>query len=273
MRKEMEQTAATNETEDIVKSSSDVLLQQQLVQCRSYLDLLLQKRDNSSSGRRRGDETTFLRSKYEELHRTADELREENERLHMMCNSNGLSRGKDYEYQITSTREQELIQRLEEASDEIEALLRENERLMDTSNELRFELQRSKSRQSSSSLLRLPHRQARDNNETLHEHEQEVLDAILKDRSRGDENDGHEESADDVACIGRKSPLTTNMAESKPSKTAYVSYSMMLSVSSLWLSSHSHLDIHIQLLQRSRPATSSNRATASQAPSLCLSMY
>lgn len=228
MRKEMETAVITNDngTEGIGKSSSDVLLQQQLVQCRSYLDLLLQKRDSSSSGRRRGDETAFLRSKYEELHRTADELREENERLHMMCNGNGLSRGNDYDYQLTSTREQELILRLEEASDEIEALLKENERLMDTSNELRFELQRTKSRQSSSSLLRLPHRQARDNTERLHEHEQEVLDAILNDRSKSDEDERHESSAD----VGRKSPLTTNMAESRPSKTAYVScYSMMLS--------------------------------------------
>ena len=142
----------------------------------------------------------------------------------MMCNNNGLSRGNDYDYQLTSTREQELILRLEEASDEIEALLRENERLMNTSNELRFELQRSKSRQSSSSLSRQPHRQARDNNETLHGHEQEVLDAILNDRSRGDEDERHESGVDDVACIvGRKSPLTTNMAESRPSKTAYVS--------------------------------------------------
>ena len=238
MRKEMEASITNNnETENIGKSSSDVLLQQQLIQCRSYLDLLLQKRDSSSSsGRLRCDETTFLRSKYEQLHRTADELREENERLHMMCNSNGLSRGNDYDYQLTSTREQELIQRLEEASDEIEALLRENERLMNTSNELRFELQRSKSRQSSSSLLRLPHRQRVDNTEaTLHEHEQEVLDAILNDKSRSDENERHENSVNDVSCIvGRKSPLTTNMAESRvPSKTAYVSYSMMLSVNIL----------------------------------------
>jgi len=244
MRKEMETAAINdNETEDIVKSSSDVLLQQQLVQCRSYLDLLLQKRDGSSSVRRGVDETAFLRSKYEELYRTADELREENERLHMMCNSNGLSRGKDYDYQLTSTREQELIQRLEEASDEIEALLRENERLMNTSNELRFELQRSKSRQSSS-LLRLPHRQARDNNtEIFNEHEQEVLDAILNDKSRSDEDERHENSAGEAACIvGRKSPLTTNMAESRPSKTAYVSfYSIMLSVNSNYLSFHSHL--------------------------------
>ena len=225
MRKEMETAAITNDnnTGDIGKSSSDILLQQQLVQCRSYLDLLLQKRDNSSNVRRRGDENTFLRSKYEELHETADELREENERLHMMCNSDGLSRGNDYDYQLTSTREQELIQRLEEASDEIEALLRENERLMNTSNELRFELQRSKSRQSSSSLLRLPHRQKVEDTGTLHEHEQEVLDAILNDRSRGDEDERHESSTDEVTCVGRKSPLTTNAAESRPSKTAYVS--------------------------------------------------
>ena len=183
-----------------------------------------------------------MRSKYEELHRTADELREENERLHMMCNSNGLSRGNDYDYQLTSTREQELIQRLEEASDEIEALLRENERLMNTSNELRFELQRSKSRQSSS-LLRLPHRQRVDNTETFHEHEQKVLDAILNDRSRSDEDEKHKSSADEVTCIvGRKSPLTTNMDESRSSKTAYVSfYSIMLSVNSNYLSFHSHL--------------------------------
>ena len=153
--------------------------------------------------------------------------------------SNGLSRGNDYDYQLTSTREQELIQRLEEASDEIETLLRENERLMNTSNELRFELQRSKSRQSSS-LSRLPHRQARDNTETLHEHEQEVLDAILNDRSRGDENERHDSSADEVSCIGRKSPLTTNIVESRPSKTAYVSY-FILSVNSNYLSFHSHL--------------------------------
>jgi len=83
MRKEMETTAASTETEVREKSTlpRDMVLEQQLLQCRSYLDLLLKKRDSTSNGfGYRGDEAAFLRSKYRDLHRAADELREENAR-------------------------------------------------------------------------------------------------------------------------------------------------------------------------------------------------
>ena len=86
MRKEMETTVATTANDEGTEKStlpSDLLLEQQLLQCRSYLDLLLRKNekvDEKSRGFRGSDEVSFLRSKYQELHRTADELREENAR-------------------------------------------------------------------------------------------------------------------------------------------------------------------------------------------------
>ena len=141
-------------------------------------------------------------------------------RLHMMCNSAGLSGGNNYDDSPTR-REQELIQKLEEATDEIEALLIENEKLMMLSNELRFELQQTKSHHQSSS--RITNQMSRGNNhdETLEErHEETILDAVLNDQSRScEESESHESS--EVACVGRKPPLSS-ATDSRPSKTAYV---------------------------------------------------
>lgn len=85
MRKEMEQTslvAADDATRDPAEGKSSLpstfVLEQQLQQCRSYLDLLLTARDSIDGRGSGGDEIAFLRSKYRELHRTADELRAEN---------------------------------------------------------------------------------------------------------------------------------------------------------------------------------------------------
>ena len=146
-------------------------------------------------------------------------------RLHMMCNSAGLSSSGGNNYDDSpARREQELIQKLEEATDEIEALLIENEKLMMLSNELRFELQQTKTHHQSSSR-RTPN-QTRGNNDdkTLEErHEETILDALLNDQSRScEESESHESS--EVACIGRKPPLSS-ASDSRPSKTAYVRWS------------------------------------------------
>lgn len=133
----------------------------------------------------------------------------------MMCNSAGLSGGNNYDDSPTR-REQELIQKLEEATDEIEALLIENEKLMMLSNELRFELQQTNTHHLSSSRIT---NQTRSNNHD----EETILDAVLNDESRScEESESHESS--EVACIGRKPPLSS-ASDSRPSKTAYVRWS------------------------------------------------
>ena len=161
----------------------------------------------------------------------------------MMCNSAGLSGGNNYDGSPTR-REQELIQKLEEATDEIEALLIENEKLMMLSNELRFELQQTKSCHHSSSRIT---NQMRGNNhdETLEErHEETILDALLNDRSRScDESESHESS--EVACVGRKPPLSS-ATDSRPPKTAYVRWSTYLDFSLVFFidCSHSYFSMH-----------------------------
>ena len=84
MRKEMESAAESNASEGNEKSMmlSHSILEQQLFQCRSYLDLLLMPRESANVhvygvG---GDECVFLRAIYRELHSSTDELREENSR-------------------------------------------------------------------------------------------------------------------------------------------------------------------------------------------------
>lgn len=79
MRKEMERAAENNAYEVNEKSLmlSDSILEQQLIQCRSYLDLLLSPSEVATDGVG-GDECAFIRTKYQELHRATDELREEN---------------------------------------------------------------------------------------------------------------------------------------------------------------------------------------------------
>ena len=187
-------------------------------------------------------------------------------RLHMMCNSAGLSSSGGNNYDDSPTRrEQELIQKLEEATDEIEALLIENEKLMMLSNELRFELQQTKSCHQSSSRIT---NQMRGNNhdETLEErHEETILDALLNDQSRScEESESHESS--EVACVGRKPPLSS-ATDSRPSKTAYVRLSTFfhLDFSLVFFidCSHPYFSMH-NFNQGPRPTTASDRATASQ---------
>jgi len=118
-------------------------------------------------------------------------------------------------------REQELIQRLEETTDEVEALLRENDRLLRLSNDLRTKRLQCNppSRQShvSSSvdagLSRLG--KVADN--------PSLDDAILAETSMGNIDDVEEQSVHQACVVGGKPPLTTSHADSRPSRTAYVS--------------------------------------------------
>jgi hypothetical protein len=224
MRKEMETAGETKDSDDAPGKSpmpSDMTLEQQLSQCRSYLDLLLKTRDPKDVHRRgfAGDEVAFLRSKYRDLHRTADELREENHRLHRMCN--GGSGCNDYD--DPTGREKELIQKLEEATDEIEVLLKESEKLARISNELRFELDRGGQSSKKDAPRRPP--STRGDGETA-EQERRMLDAIMNNQSRSCGSSPSSARKDTlvsevVECIGRKPPTTT-AAASRPSKTVYV---------------------------------------------------
>lgn len=114
-------------------------------------------------------------------------------------------------------REQELIQKLEEATYEIEALLTENEKLMKLSNGLRFDLEKSNgqpfSHENSQQQSELDHQDMTQENEQL------ILDAILNDQSRSCCDSESRES--EVACIGRKPPMSS-ASDCRPSKTAYV---------------------------------------------------
>ncbi len=144
-------------------------------------------------------------------------------RLHGLCN-NGLGTNA-YEYDNNATmREQELIQKLEDATDEIEVLLGENEKLRKLSNELRFELSNNRNCKLSS-LEQHPTNSLHENQE----HEQEMLDAILNDQSRSCESESHDELAEAVACIGRKPPMSS-ASDSRPSKTAYVSRTFVVAI-------------------------------------------
>ena len=152
-------------------------------------------------------------------------------RLHMMCNTT--SGNLDYD-NFTGT-EIELIKKLEEATDEIEALLKENVKLTKLSNALRSELNNAKHTPSSDITSQPPLPQPRSENEHR-AYEQTLLDAILNDQSRSCESEG---SYNDkvVACIGRKPPLAI-AANSRPSKTAYVRTILHFNAVSLCYFSH-----------------------------------
>lgn len=215
MRKEMEVAGESNDPPGRDKSllPYDVTFEQQLYQCRLYLDLLLKTRDpNYAHGHGfAGEEVAFLRSKYQELHRSADELREENQRLHRMCN--GSSGRNDYDDEPTH-RERELILRLEDSTNEIEALLTENEKLAKISNELRFELLNMNSDD------RFTSGSSRDEVKNRFQ-EQEMLDAIMNDQSRscGSErsspNNSRKIHVSKVTCVGTKPPLAAKAVERK----------------------------------------------------------
>ena len=131
-----------------------------------------------------------------------------------MCNT---SPGNN-DYDFFSGREKELIQKLEEATDEIESLLVENDKLSRLSNGLRFEL--NKTKPSSSSLT------TRSVDSEPLANEQTMLDAILNDQSRSCESE-RSRDYEEVACIGRKPPLVS-VTNSRPSKTAYVRTTLSL---------------------------------------------
>jgi hypothetical protein len=224
MRKEMETAGESNDPLGHNSSvlPADMTLEQQLYQSRSYLDLLLKTRDlNYANGHGfAGDEVAFLRSKYQELHRAADELREENQRLHRMCN--GSSGRNDYDDEPTH-RERELILKLEEATDEIEALLSENEKLAKISNELRFELWNSNDRFTTEKEDTKSHLTRNDVKNRFQEHE--MLDAIMNDQSRSCDsehsspnNSRKKMHVSKVTCVGTKPPLA-KAVEARPSKT------------------------------------------------------
>lgn len=138
-------------------------------------------------------------------------------RLHMMCN--GRSGGNNYD--VPTRAERELIKRLEEATDEIEVLLAENQTLTNVSNELRFELSKSKEHRLSSRTDPLDP----PINCPCSGYQETMLDAIMNDQSRSCDS----QSQDDrevVACIGHKPPVSS-AADYRPSRTAYVSQSFV----------------------------------------------
>jgi len=239
LRKEMENVSINNAESsdhdgDKVSQLSVSALEQQLIQCQLYLDLLLEAKsmDNRAATWRAStdEEVPFLRSKFQELHQVIDELRGENLRLRSRCMQLSPSTNWDDPHEDDfglSVREQELIQKLEESTDEIESLLNERDMLIHHSNEIKQELQWFKDRYltSNASLVEVGTPTACHNGQR---HEQHMLDAILNDQSKSydSESNATPENNFRVACIGRKPPLA-NPTDARPSKTAYVSVSVI----------------------------------------------
>jgi len=177
------------------------------------LDLLLKKRDSSDGCGYGGEEVALLRSKHQELHE-----------MSMGCGKkipdttmyNASSGSNEYNH-VPTMRENELIQKFEEASDEIENLLKVNEKRMKLFNELRFELQKSKGQLSSRMESLQPSETY--NRSRKKEYDRSMLDAILNGQSRSCGSESHDDSV--VECIGQKPPLSS-AAECRPFKTAYV---------------------------------------------------
>ena len=193
MRNEME--SAVSEESGAEATDETALLERQLSLCRSYLDLLL----NSSNKRlTKYDELSFLRTKNMELLSVIDELRHEG----MGYNQSSQPHG------TPSLHEQQLISRLEEATDEIDTLLQERDQLMKLSNELKFELYQAlstKEVQKRSSKRSLNEGQRSRLEPQEDEAAGQILDAILNDFSATScDGESHEES--EVACIGMKPP-------------------------------------------------------------------
>lgn len=121
-----------------------------------------------------------------------------------------------------SIREQELVQKLEEAADEIEALLEERDRLLTLSNDLKAELQCAdkRSRQANTSSLWYKDAIVEDN--------QILVSAILDDLSRSCDGESIPRISEDkpvVACFGAKHPLSDS-SNYASSKCGYVSVSL-----------------------------------------------
>lgn len=131
-----------------------------------------------------------------------------------MCNASTAN----MDYDTSAGGEIDLIQKLDEAADEIEELLKENEKLTKLSNELRSEL--SKARHALSFDIESSTNPPTSADGECRAYEQVILDAILNDQSQSCESDGCRNDAQ-VACIGKKPPMAS-AANRRPSKTAYV---------------------------------------------------
>ena len=192
MRESVEVEAAVSD-ESPAESSRDRIIERQLSLCRQYLNLLL----NTSNVRTtKYDELLFLRSKNQELLQMIDQLRHES----LTNTSSSQYPGKQSNGDVPSMQEQQLISRLEEATDEIDALLQERDQLMKLSNELKFELQLANQQiQASVTNHTMGQELARDEGSTG------MLDAILNDFSASHDGESQEESGV-VACIGKKPP-------------------------------------------------------------------
>ena len=128
---------------------------------------------------------------------------------------------------LTSYREQELVQRLEEATDEIEALLNERDELLTLVNGTRMN---NKPTRRDDPVNRVQEQFTRcrfsNEKETTAKNETQLMHAILNDTSRS--YDGQNESTTSskynglVACFGKKPPLS-NVTNFRPSRNGYVS--------------------------------------------------
>jgi len=124
-------------------------------------------------------------------------------------------------------REQELIQKLEESSDEIETLLDERDKLLTLSSRLKRELQWAKEQyqgypsDSPRSCAYVVSPRNRRSETALKGHEKNLMNAILGDLSRKSQTT---KSADKpiVACFGKKPPMA-RAPDAISSKTGYVS--------------------------------------------------
>eukprot|EP00984_Skeletonema_dohrnii_P020289 scaffold9836_cov164-Skeletonema_dohrnii-CCMP3373.AAC.3 len=191
MRNEVESAVSD---ESPAESSRESIIERQLSLCRAYLDLLLNTSNKRST---KYDELSFLRAKNQELLQLIDQLRHES----LLYNSSHPLEKQNNE-DVPSMQEQQLISRLEEATDEIDALLQERDQLMKLSNELKFELQRANQHiQSCITSNTMGQESCAQEDEGTGQ----ILDAILSDFSASYDGESHEEP-EAVACIGTKPP-------------------------------------------------------------------
>jgi hypothetical protein len=123
-------------------------------------------------------------------------------------------------------REQELILSLEEASDEIEALIEQRDKLLSLSNRLENELKWIKEqRHSRSSSQHQFHLHSADHDKVVVKNDKNLMNAILNDLSRSFDGENQAASSEEsaiVACFGTKPPLLS-VSNLRPSKNAHVS--------------------------------------------------
>ncbi|EJK52706.1 hypothetical protein THAOC_27986 [Thalassiosira oceanica] len=248
MRKELESIASPEISADNggvnteANKSRDNALANQLHQCREYLDVLLETKYTPLGSREEGSEVAYLRSRLRSQDQVIDELQAELITLQLDDNNKG---------RINNTsclREQELIQRLEETTDEVEALLRENDRLLRLSNELRTKLLQYKPSPrpsaSSSADAGLPH---------LGTVAYPSLDdAILAETSIGNIDDVEEQSVQQACVVGRKPPLANSNPDSRPSRTAYGGFMPDISTSASGRATESQLEALRKMISRKK---------------------